>query len=260
VSDAVPADFVAFADKLADAARAIIPPYFRSGLAIEDKADTSPVTVADREAEAAMRRLIEARYPEHGIYGEEHGVARADAEYVWVLDPIDGTKSFLIGRPSFVTLVGLARRGRPVLGVVDQPITRERWIGGIGHPATHNGKPVRAAPCAGLAQAKLNATSHEMFRGANGEAFQRVRSRIKQVTFGGDGYAFALIALGSLDLAIEAGLKYFDYCALVPVIEAAGGVATDWQGQPLGPDSDGRVCMAGDARVHREAIRALAGH
>ncbi|MSP88337.1 MAG: histidinol-phosphatase [Alphaproteobacteria bacterium] len=259
MSETVPADLVAFAGTLADAARAVILPYFRSGLAVEDKADTSPVTIADREAEAAMRKLIEARYPDHGINGEEHGVVRADAEYVWVLDPIDGTKSFLIGQPSFVTLIGLARRGRPVLGVVDQPITRERWIGGAGHPTTHNGKPTRTAPCAGLAQAKLNATSHEMFRGANGEAFARVRSRIKQVTFGGDGYAVALIALGSLDLVIEARLQYFDYCALVPVIEAAGGVATDWQGQPLGPDSDGRICMAGDARVHREALQALAG-
>jgi len=252
-------DTVAFAGALADASRRVIRPYFRSRLAVEDKSDTSPVTIADREAEAIMREMIERRYPAHGIYGEEHGVARPDAEFVWVLDPIDGTKSFLIGRPTFVTLIGLARHGQPIFGLVDQPITDERWMGGAGHPATHNGIATRTRPCSSLAEARLNATSADMFRGANGEAFARLKSRVKMVTYGGDGYGFALIALGTVDLVVEAGLKYFDYCALVPLITAAGGVATDWQGQPLGPNSDGRVCMAGNNHIHREALGALAG-
>jgi len=252
-------DIAAFAGALADASRSVIKPYFRSRLAVEDKSDTSPVTIADREAETAMRRLIEQRYPAHGIVGEEHGVTRAEAEYVWVLDPIDGTKAFVMGKPTFVTLIGLTYRGRPVLGVVDQPISSERWLGGNGRPSTHNGTPIRTQPCASLADAKLNATSADMFLGANAQAFDRLKSRVKVTTYGGDGYGFALIALGFIDLGVEAGLKYYDYCAIAPLVEAAGGVATDWQGRALTAESDGRVCIAGDARVHRAAMEALAG-
>jgi inositol-phosphate phosphatase/L-galactose 1-phosphate phosphatase/histidinol-phosphatase len=259
MSYVVPDELVTFADALADVSRAVIRPYFRSRLAVESKADASPVTIADREAEAAMRCKIAQRYPDHGINGEEHGVVRGDADYVWVLDPIDGTKAFLTGRPSFVTLIGLAHRGRPVLGVIDQPITAERWVGGAGWPSQHNGTAIRTTPCAALADAKLNATSADMFKGADGDAFTRLKRCVKITTYGGDGYAFGLVALGFIDLAVEAGLKYYDYCALAPIIAAAGGIATDWQGRPLGPDSDGRVCMAGDARVHRAALEVLAG-
>src|SRR5689334_22112779 len=146
---------LALADALADAAGGVIRRYFRQKIAIEDKRDLTPVTIADREAETAMRRLIEARFPEHGILGEEHGRTRPDAEYVWLLDPIDGTKSFISGIPLFGTLIALTRNGRPVLGVIDQPISRERWVGAEGRPTSLNGAPVRTRTCADLAAATL---------------------------------------------------------------------------------------------------------
>lgn len=143
----------------------MIRPHFRSGIAIDDKADESPVTVADRDAETAMRRLIEAAFPDHGILGEEHGAVRLDAEFVWVLDPIDGTKAFISGVPVFGTLIALLQGGRPVLGVIDQPIARERWIGAVGRGTTLNGRPARARACADLGRATLFATAPDMFKG-----------------------------------------------------------------------------------------------
>src|SRR6185437_12473234 len=158
MTEPVTAAHLALADDLANAAAAVIRGYFRQKIAVDDKSDASPVTIADREAEAAMRRLIEKRFPDHGIFGEEHGKTRPEAEYVWVLDPIDGTKSFISGIPLFGTLIGLTFRGRPVLGIVDQPILRERWLGAAGRPTTLNGAPVRARPCPSLAAATLYCT------------------------------------------------------------------------------------------------------
>jgi inositol-phosphate phosphatase/L-galactose 1-phosphate phosphatase/histidinol-phosphatase len=254
----VTADRLALADELADAAGAVIRPYFRQKIAVDDKADASPVTIADREAEQAMRALIEARFPEDGIFGEEFGTVREDAEFVWVLDPIDGTKSFISGIPLFGTLVALLHRGRPALGIIDQPISQERWRGVAGSPSTHNGNPIRARPCPDLAAASLFATAPDMFRGADADAFARLKAEVKLTRHGGDCYAYGLVASGFIDCVVEASLKPYDYCAMVPIIEGAGGVFTDWQGKPLGLASDGRVLAAGDRRVHAAALALLA--
>jgi inositol-phosphate phosphatase/L-galactose 1-phosphate phosphatase/histidinol-phosphatase len=255
----VSADRLALADALADAAGAVIRPYFRQKIAVDDKADASPVTIADREAEQAMRVLIEARFPEDGIFGEEFGTIREDAEFVWVLDPIDGTKSFISGIPLFGTLVALLHRGRPVVGIIDQPISRERWRGVAGRKSTHNGSPIHARPCPDLATASLFATAPDMFRGTDATAFARLKAAVKLTRHGGDCYAYGLVASGFIDCVVEASLKPYDYCAMVPIIEGAGGVFTDWQGKKLGLASDGRVLAAGDRRVHAAALTLLAG-
>ncbi|HEY3910609.1 MAG TPA: histidinol-phosphatase [Stellaceae bacterium] len=251
--------FLALATELADAAGAAIRPYFRRPLAVDDKPDLTPVTVADRAAEQAMRRLIEARFPEHGIVGEEFGPVRENAELVWVLDPIDGTKSFISGVPLFGTLIALTRGGAPVLGIIDQPISGERWVGAVGRPTTLNGAAIGCRECVGLASATLFATTPDMFRGPDAAAFTRIAKAAKLVRFGADCYAYGLLAAGFVDLVIEASLKPYDFCAMIPIVEGAGGVATDWRGERLGLASDGRVLVAGDRRAHQAARASLDG-
>ena len=248
----------AFAEHLADLARPLVLRHFRQSVAVEDKHDLSPVTVADREAEAAMRRAIAERFPEHGILGEEYGPERADADLVWVLDPIDGTKSFISGRPLFGTLIALAHEGRPVLGVIDVPALGERFSGSDGGPASLNGVPIRTRGCRALRDALLHATSPAMFAGADQPRFAALAAKVKHAIYGGDCHNYGLVAAGWTDLVVEAQLKPYDYCAPAALIEAAGGVASDWRGQPLTLASDGRVVMAGDEALHRQAVAALA--
>jgi inositol-phosphate phosphatase / L-galactose 1-phosphate phosphatase / histidinol-phosphatase len=250
MTEPVGAAHLALAESLADAAGVIVRGYFRQKIAVDDKSDLTPVTIADREAEAAM----------HGIIGEEHGRLRSDAEHVWVLDPIDGTKSFISGIPLFGTLIALTQRGRPVLGVVDQPILRERWVGAKGRATTLNGAPVRTRPCPSLTAATLFSTAPEiMFKGADAEGFARLSGAVKLARNGADCYAYAQLASGFIDLVVEGGLKPYDYCAVVPVIEGAGGVITDWQGGALDLDSDGRVVAAGDPKLAAAARARLTG-
>lgn len=247
------------AHRLADCAGEVQRRYFRTPVSVETKADSSPVTIADREAEARMRELIEAAFPEHGILGEEHGPVRTDAEFVWVLDPIDGTKSFITGRPLFGTLIALAHHGRPALGLVDQSILQERWVGLRGGGAAWNGRPIAVRPCPRLEDAVLFATSPAMFTTEpETRAFQRVQATVRLPMFGGDCYAYGLMAMGFADLVIEASLQPYDFMALAPVIEGAGGRITDWRGQPLRLESTGQVVAAGDARVHEAACALLA--
>jgi inositol-phosphate phosphatase/L-galactose 1-phosphate phosphatase/histidinol-phosphatase len=251
--------FLALATELADAAGAAIRPYFRQTLAVDDKPDLSPVTAADRTAETAMRELIARRFPAHGIIGEEFGPEREEAEFVWVLDPIDGTKSFISGVPLFGTLIALAQRGRPILGIIDQPISRERWIGAAERPTTLNGAPIRCRPCPALGAATVFSTSPDMFKGDDAASYARVAAAAKLVRFGADCYAYGLLALGFIDLVIEASLKPHDFSAMLPIVEGAGGVSTDWSGAPLTLASDGRVVVAGDRRAHQAALALLAG-
>ena len=250
---------LAFAQHLADAAGEVIRPYFRKPLAVHDKPDLSPVTAADRAAEERMRALIEARFPAHGILGEEFGREREDAELVWVLDPIDGTKSFISGVPLFGALIALTREGRPILGIIDQPISRERWVGAAGRPTTLNGAPIGCRACPSLAVATLFATTPDMFKGEDAAAFARVSAAVKLVRFGADCYAYGLLAAGFVDLVLEASLKPYDFCAMVPVVEGAGGIATDWRGRSLDIAADGRILVAGDRRAHEAALALLAG-
>lgn len=217
------------------------------------------MTAADRAAEEAMREVIERRFPTHGIIGEEFGRVREDAEFVWVLDPIDGTKSFISGVPLFGTLIALTRAGRPILGVIDQPISRERWLGAAGRPSTLNGTPIHCRECPGLAAATLFATTPEMFCGPDAGGFGRVSAAVKLTRFGADCYAYGLLAAGFIDLVLEASLKPYDFCAAVPIVEGAGGVATDWRGAALGLGSDGRVLFAGDRCTHEAALAILGG-
>jgi inositol-phosphate phosphatase/L-galactose 1-phosphate phosphatase/histidinol-phosphatase len=251
-------EFEALAHRLADCAGETQRRYFRTPVSVETKPDASPVTIADREAEAAMRELIAAAYPDHGILGEEYGRDRAEAEFVWVLDPIDGTKSFITGRPLFGTLIALLHEGRPVVGMIDQSILRERWVGTKGGTSAWNGRPIRVRECPRLEDAVLFATSPAMFRaGPEDEAFDRVQRRVRLPMYGGDCYAYGLLAMGFADLVVEAGLQPYDFMALVPVIEGAGGRLTDWQGQALALGSSGQVVAAGDARVHAAACALL---
>ncbi len=254
-----PEPFISLAGRLADAGGAIARRYFRSGIAVETKADASPVTVADREAERAMRALIEAAYPDHGIIGEEHGAVRTDAAYVWVIDPIDGTRSFISGVPLFGTLIALLRDGVPILGLIDQPVLGERWLGAAGRPTTFNGAPARTRACDELAKAILFATSPDIFTGADRGAYERLSSAAYVTRHGADCYAYGLLASGHVDLVVEASLKPHDFCALVPVIAGAGGIITDWNGAPLGLGSDGRVAASGDLTAHARVLALLGG-
>ena len=245
--------------RLADAAGGAIRPYFRQPLTVDDKADLTPVTAADRTAEQAMRSLIESRFPEHGIIGEEFGRVRENAEFVWTLDPIDGTKSFISGVPLFGTLIALTRARRPILGIIDQPISRERWVGVVGRPTTLNDAAVHCRACPALAGATLFATTPDMFKEGDAAAFARVSSAVKLTRFGADCYAYGLLAAGFIDLVLEASLKPYDFCAMVPIVAGSGGIATDWRGGSLDLASEGRILVAGDRRAHDAALALLVG-
>jgi len=245
------------AARLSDAASAVTRRWFRRLDTVDTKADASPVTVADRDAEAAVRALLAAERPDDGIVGEEHGAERANARHVWVIDPIDGTKAFITGKPTFGTLIALLEDGRPVLGVIDQPVVGDRWIGAAGRPTLFNDAPARTRACDDLSRAVLAATAPDMFQGPDAEAFGRVSARCSATVWGGDCYAYGLMAAGFGDLVIEACLKLYDYAALVPIVTGAGGVMTDWSGEALTAASDGRVVAAGDPQMHREAVALL---
>jgi inositol-phosphate phosphatase/L-galactose 1-phosphate phosphatase/histidinol-phosphatase len=251
-----------FANQLADAAGAAIRPYFRAAHGLETKADASPVTLADREAEAAMRRLIEARFPDDAIIGEEYGVHEGTSGRAWVLDPIDGTRAFIAGRPLFGTLVALVMEGWPMLGVIDQPILNERWLGSVGQPTTLNGKPATTRACRELKDALLATTSPALFGDDQLHAFVHLDGAVRSTVLGGDCYNYACVASGWLDIVVESGLKIHDFAALVPVVEGAGGRMCDWQGDPLTADSIGEVVAAGDPARIEDILEALAcrGH
>ena len=255
--DPVPEEFVALANRLADAAGAVVLRHFRMPFAVDAKPDATPVTIADREAERAMRLLLAMHAPGHGIVGEEEGRENDGAEYVWCLDPIDGTKAFIAGKPMFGTLVALARRGAPVLGIIDQPVSRERWLGVAGRTTTFNGATSATRRCQRLGDALLNATTPDMFAGADAPRFARLAAQVRHALYGGDCYAYGLLASGHLDLVVEAQLKPYDFCALVPIVEGAGGRMVDWQGKPLGLGSHGRVVAAGDPALVGPAVQAL---
>lgn len=255
----MPVDYLPFAHELADTAADIVRRYYRVPVPIEYKADASPVTRADHEAERAMRQLIRARFPEHGIEGEEFPGERRDADLVWSLDPIDGTKAFVVGRPTFGTLISLLRQGKPILGMIDQCILRERWVGVLGEPSTCNHEAIRVRSCPDLGHAVLCTTAPEMFSTIEARAaFASLAQTVRFPVYGGDCYAYGLLAMGFADLVVEYGLDLHDFAALVPIVEGAGGIMTDWRGQPLRTGSEGRVVAAGDRRVHAQALEILA--
>lgn len=254
-------DDLALANRLADAAGAAIRPFFRARYDTEFKSDKSPVTEADRAAEAAIRAILEKERPKDGIVGEEYGAVREDADRLWILDPIDGTRSFIAGRPIFGTLIALTQDGWPTLGIIDQPIAKERWAGLMGQPTTYNGKPIRTRSCRSLEDAIVATTGPQYFPGCTGEHFSRFAGLCRDTVWGGDCYNYGLVASGHVDIVVEAGLKLHDIAALVPVVEGAGGHMCDWAGEPITADSDGRVIALGDPARLDDVLEALAqGH
>jgi len=249
-------------NRLADAARDAIRPFYRGEYSQEQKADRSFVTEADGAAEAAMRAIIEREFPDDGIIGEEYGTHNENAGRQWVLDPIDGTQSFMVGRPIFGTLISLMQDGWPVMGVIDQPILEERWLGIIGEQTTLNGKPAQTRRCRELAGATVATTSPHCFSEQEADAYLKVIAKAYPdkawPVYGGDCYNYALLASGQLDLVIESGLKLYDFAALVPVVEGAGGMMCDWQGNPLDANSDGSVLALGESARLEEVLDAMA--
>jgi histidinol phosphatase-like enzyme (inositol monophosphatase family) len=251
--------YVAAAVAAADVAGSVIRPLFRSAVAADVKSDQSPVTIADRNAELAMRSELTRLCPECGILGEEFGLERPDSRLRWVLDPIDGTRAFITGRPMFGTLIALLEDDAPIVGVIDQPVTGERWIGAANVPTAFSGPlggQVGARVCPDLSQAELSATSPGMF-GTDLPRFQKLAAQVRRNYWGGDCYAYGLLALGQIDVIVECDLKPWDWAALVPVIRGAGGRLTDWQGNPPRSDGDGRVIAVGDPALLPAVMAAL---
>ncbi len=257
-------DLGRFMEDLATQSGAAILPFFRAHFGMDDKArDTGhafdPVTEADRAAEAVMRRMIRASLPNHGILGEEFGAERTDAECVWVLDPIDGTRAFISGLPTWGTLIGLTRNGEPVRGMMHQPYLGERFLGD-GRTATvrtaKGERPLRSRRAERLADAILSTTDPRLFAdGEEAERFRAVESQVRMSRYGADCYAYCMLAAGQIDLVVEAGLKPYDIVALIPIVEGAGGVVTDWTGGSAA--SGGRIVAAGDKRLHAAALALL---
>ena len=270
-------ELTTFANILADEARKVILPYWRQPIIVESKVEhdrpisESPVTIADRQTEKIIRQLIESKYPTHGIYGEEYGQIRTNAEYVWVLDPIDGTKSFITGKPLFGTLIACLHFGVPIIGIIDQCVLDERWVGVVGRGTTLNGKLVSTTStsasgsggCTLLKDCMMYSTTPHMFHeGEESIKFTQMCNAVKRPLFGADCYAYAIVASGfGADLVVEADLGLYDYCALVPVVEGAGGVMTDWTGRKLTLQnhevSQGRVVACANSQLHKEAIAIL---
>lgn len=259
------AGFSALAVRLAEAASKETLPRFRKGGEVFNKAGIwfDPVTDADRQAERAQRRMIKAVYPAHGIIGEEFGEEQSDAEFRWVLDPVDGTRSFVCGLTSWTTLIALEENATPIIGVVDQPYTGERWIGAENQCFFHHGDGavcVKTSAVKRLAKARLSTTDPRKtayFTSREAAAFDEIAQKAQVTRFGLDAYAYALLASGQLDLVIESGLQHYDWAALVPVVQGAGGLITNWSGDPLGSDERGEVVAAATRELHQEALSML---
>jgi len=254
-------EFASFVDELADVAAEAIRPFFRTALGVEDKARGGafdPVTAADRAAETAMRTLIRKTFPNHGVIGEELGDEQPDAHYVWTLDPIDGTKSFICGMPAWGTLIGLMKDRVPVYGMMNQPFIGERFTGD-GSRARYRGpagdRRLQVRACPSVSQAALFTTSPLLMTAEERGRFERVEKQARLSRYGGDCYAYCMVAAGCVDLVIEAGLHLHEVVPLIPIIEGAGGILTGWAGEPA--VQGGRVIAAGDRRVHAEALELL---
>lgn len=246
-----------FANILADSSGAVIRKYYRNFGSIEAKGDASPVTIADREAEQAIRQIIKQHYPEHGIQGEEFGLENEHSPFRWVIDPIDGTTSFMIGRPTFGTLIALTFEGKPIIGIIDQPINGERWMGAKGHKTTFNGKEISVRGCDSLQKAIIATTGPNYFTKEKLAKFNDIAGKARYTIYGGDCYSYGLLAMGMVDAVVESGLKPHDFMALQVVVEGSGGIATDWQGKPLDFKSNGDVVFAGDRQVYEEVLGNL---
>ncbi len=252
-------DALEFAGRLADAGGDLVRSAFREPLDLQIKDGISPVTETDKAVEQCVRQLVNDRYPEHGILGEEYGSEELDREYVWIIDPIDGTKQFIAGLQTFGTLIALAKDGAPILGLIDQPVTGDRWTGAHGLPTRHNGRPIFARSCERLCDAVLSTTAADSFRGDAQTVYQDLNQQTQWTVYGGGCLAYGSLASGMLDVLIEARNDPYDYCAHVPIVYGAGGVITDWEGKPLTIHSGDQVLATGDTRLHEQALTRIEG-
>ncbi len=250
-------DYLQTALRAANLARKITRHHFRTRIAIENKADLSPVTLADRETEEAIRHHIQSRHPDHGFFGEESGNRIVDQHWQWIVDPIDGTRSYAAGRATFGTLIALMEAGKPMLGVIDQGILDERWVGLLHTPTTFNGTPCHTRNEAALDQCSLFCTAPEMFDEESYIRFRRLADCCQFNVWGGDGYSYGLLAAGFTDIVCEADLFPYDYLPLVPVVEGAGGVITNWEGEALTLDSGDKVLATANRNLHQAALAIL---
>lgn len=246
-----------FALELADAAGEVARKYFGTPINVESKSDDTPVTRADREIEQALRAIIETKRPDDGILGEEFGAKETKNGLTWVIDPIDGTKSFTIGSPTFGTLIGLCDGETPVLGLIDQPVLKQRWIGQTGKSTTCNGNPVKCRPCPNLKQAIFGTGSPSQISKNDPDRFTRIERATRYPVFQGDCYFYGLMANGFMDVIVEDQLGIYDFIALVPVIEGAGGKITDWQGHPKTLHGDPTLLACGDPLLHERILGLL---
>lgn len=250
-------EFLKTATQALELSQLQIKKYFRQPLTIENKSDESPVTIADKSTEELIRKTILENHPDHGILGEEYGIDNPDATYQWVIDPIDGTKSFITGMPLFGTLIGLTRDSNPLMGIIDMPILGERWIGINGETRLLNNQSCRVSDIKHLDQAKLYCTHPDMYANHQLDCFNKLTDEVQLRRFGGDCYAYGLLASGYIDLVVEGDLKYYDILALIPVVEGAGGIITDWRGDPLSSNLDGLVVAAATRELHQAAVNIL---
>ncbi len=255
----VPEEFIALAHRMADAAGEVIRPRFRKPFDSEIKADASPVTEVDRAVETRLREIVAAAAPEHGFQGEEFATERPDAEFVWVVDPIDGTVSFMAGAPIFATLIALRHGGDYVLGVLDQAISRERWIGADGHGASMNGAPIRTRACPLLNLAVVNTTGPDDLPDGDFEIMRPIHRACRQVMYGDSSYDYGLLAMGFEDVIVDSDLDEHDFAAPTALIRNAGGATCDWQGAPLRGGSSGQVLMVGDPALLEPCLELLRG-
>ena len=254
--------YVLFAEHLADISGTIIDRYFRGDIKPEFKKSASPiVTIADREVEERLRAEIEFEDSDSGTIGEEFGTKEGSNGYTWVIDPIDGTIAFSCGKPVFATLIALMKDGEPVIGIIDQPITRERWIGVKGNPTTLNGEPISSSPLTELKRAKLSTTSPGMFTEPKDHAFfSELQKSVHITSYGGDAYQYGLCAAGYVDIVVEKGLNLHDWAALVPVLKGSGAIITDWKGGNLSLASQGDVIVTGNHELHSRVLEMINNH
>jgi histidinol phosphatase-like enzyme (inositol monophosphatase family) len=249
--------FAACGVRVVNASGALIREYNRKPFHVEIKGDGSPVTSVEQTVEDQMRKIITAEHPDHGIIGEERKAYAPDSEFVWAIDPIDGTLPFLAGIPVFGTLLALLHNGAPVLGIIDMPITGERWIGADGLQTTRNGKPVRSRACADLSMALMSTSNPDFYDHTNAAALERLKKATRFTVYGGSCLFYAQIASGRVDICIDVGFEAHDYLALIPVVQGAGGVFTNWEGNAAGLYSGSQYIAAGDARAHEQALKIL---
>ncbi|MEZ5691393.1 MAG: histidinol-phosphatase [Rickettsiales bacterium] len=249
--------YLSFANRLADISREILQKNFNNQIDIQQKPDKSPVTELDIRIEREIRSLIEKIYPEHGIIGEELGKHNEKSDFKWIIDPIDGTKLFIAGYPTFTTLIGLLYKEKPVIGVIDQPILEQRWSAISGQLTTYNNEKITINSNKSLKQANLATTSTGYFDSEQQQKFNKLSELTGNTILGGDAYAYMMLAQGRIDIVVDAGMKPYDFCALPPIIEGAGGIITDWNGNHLTCLSDGSVIAAANKKIHMEALKKL---